>query len=112
MNTKFEEYVAANNEINNFLTVNPTLAHQRRALGTNGRLAAPEQVTEFVGGTLHNAGMGFLEEIHNEIDAARPQAEKDVLEAQLEREREELAEAEAEAAREAAMATEPELVTA
>lgn len=77
-----DKYVADLQVVEDFQTKNPTLAHQRRALG-NGRLAEPEAVDRFVGETIQNAGMTFLERIHKEIDDAQPQWVKDQRQKEL-----------------------------
>jgi hypothetical protein len=73
------EYTAAIGEVEQFLNVNPTLAHQRRTLGTNGRLADEETVTAWIGEKLATAGHSFLERIHREIFLALPKHEQDAL---------------------------------
>lgn len=44
------------------------LVLQRRSLGTNGRLADPDIVQNFINQSRFDAGMSFLERIHNEIE--------------------------------------------
>ena len=73
------EYTAAIGEVDQFLNLNPTLAHQRRALGTNGRLADEEMVTRWLGEKLATAGHAFLERIHQEIFLALPRHERDAI---------------------------------
>ncbi len=70
------EYTAAIAELDQFFNLNPTLTHQRRALGTNGRLADVETVDAWVGERIFNAGCKFLERIHQEIFLALPQHER------------------------------------
>jgi hypothetical protein len=73
------EYTTATGEVEQFLTVNPTLTHQRRALGTNGRLADVETVETWIGERIFNAGYKFLERIHQEIFLALPKHEQDFI---------------------------------
>ena len=73
------EYTAAIEEVDQFLNLNPTLAHQRRALGTNGRLADEETVETWIGERIFNAGYKFLERIHQEIFLALPKHEQDFI---------------------------------
>ena len=82
-------------KVKEFQKRNPTLAHQRRTLGKNGRLADSEMVDEYIGEAINNAGMEFLESIHQDIfnkktDAEKRQIEEDLkllmLEAQEEKE--------------------------
>lgn len=77
------EYVADIAEIDQFLNTNPTLTHQRRALGTNGRLADVETVENFIGEKASVAGSNFLERIHSEIFNARPAHERDAITSDL-----------------------------
>jgi hypothetical protein len=75
------KYTAAITEVDQFFNLNPTLTHQRRALGTNGRLADVETVEEWIGERIFNAGYKFLERIHQEIFLALPQHEQnDIVE--------------------------------
>jgi hypothetical protein len=77
------EYTAAIGEVDQFLNTNPTLAHQRRALGTNGRLADEETVETWLGEKLFNAGYKFLERIHQDIFLALPQHERNTIAEEL-----------------------------
>jgi hypothetical protein len=61
---KFTKDIA---EVAQFIEDNPTLAHQRRALGANGRLANVELVDDWIGEKLALAGSLFLDLIHTEI---------------------------------------------
>jgi len=73
------EYTAAIGEVEQFININPTLAHQRRALGTNGRLADEETVIRWLGEKLATAGHGFLDRIHQEIFGTLPRHERDAI---------------------------------
>ena len=66
-----------------FQEQNPTLAHQRRALGKNGRLADSETVDEYIGDAINNAGMEFLKSIHQDIFNKKTDAEKRQIEEDL-----------------------------
>lgn len=78
------EYTTAITEVDQFLTQNPTLTHQRRALGANGRLADVEAVDNFIGEKVSVAGSKFLERIHSEIFNALPTHERDAIASDLE----------------------------
>lgn len=60
-----------------FFAKYPTLAAQRRALGTNGRLANESAPAQHIGKIIYEAGTKFLESIHEEINNAKPQWQKD-----------------------------------
>ena len=62
-----KELTTALDELLKFLTDNPTLSHQRRALGTNGRLATIETVDDWIGNKLWIAGVNSLEQLHEEL---------------------------------------------
>ena len=70
-------------QVREFQKQNPTLAHQRRALGKNKRLATSEEVDEHVGDMINNAGMEFLESIHRDIFNKKTDAEKFQIEEDL-----------------------------
>ncbi len=76
-------YMAELQKVDTFQNQNPTLAHQRRALGQNGRLSEPDAPSNFIGETIHNAGMSFLDRIHKEIDDAQPQWVKEARQKEL-----------------------------
>lgn len=63
-------------QVKAFQERNPTFAHKRRALGENKRLATPETVDEFIGGSIQNAGYDLLESIHQDIFDKKTDAEK------------------------------------
>jgi hypothetical protein len=77
------EYTAAIAEIDQFFNANPTLAHQRRALGA-GHLADTETVERFAGEKLSAAGTSFLDRIHKEIFNSLPTHERDAITEDLE----------------------------
>ena len=66
-------------ELSQFLSDNPTLTHQRRALGTNGRLADVEFVDDWIGEQFWKAGYSFLNRLHEENFLSLPQAERDKI---------------------------------
>jgi hypothetical protein len=77
-----DQYVADLKQVDDFLASHPTLVHQRVHFG-NGRLSDPEAPGKWIGETVHNAGMSFLERIHAEIDDAQPQWVKDAKQKEL-----------------------------
>lgn len=63
-------------EISTFTEQHPHLIQQRKALGSNGKLAPIDAPQIFLGSALHNAGMSFLERIHAEVFTSRPIIER------------------------------------
>ena len=78
-----KEFTKAIEELLQFLMDNPTLAHQRRALGTKGRLADVEFVDEWIGDKLSLAGSLFLDRVHFENFLALSPSERDAITADL-----------------------------
>lgn len=79
------QYTLDTGRINKFISDNPTLLQQRRKLAKGGkRFAEAEEVEHFVGSAIQSAGERFLARIHEEIDAAKPQWQKDADAKELE----------------------------
>lgn len=78
-----DKYVADLQVVDGFLAAHPTLVQQRVHFGVNGRLSDPETPGQWIGETIHNAGMTFLESIHQEIDDKQPQWVKDQKQKEL-----------------------------
>jgi len=78
-----DKYVSDLKPVNDFLDAHPLLVQQRVHFGKNGRLADPETPGAVVGAVIHNAGMSFLDRIHQEIDDAQPQWVKDAKQKEL-----------------------------
>jgi hypothetical protein len=78
-----KELTTALDELLKFLMGNPTLSHQRRALGTNGRLASVETVDDWIGEKLSKAGESTLRQIHNEIFNGLPEDKKEEVLSEL-----------------------------
>jgi hypothetical protein len=74
-----KDSVNAMDELSQFLVDNPTLSHQRRALGTNGRMADPETVDRWIEEKVSSASWSLLEQIHKEIFDSLPQHEKEKI---------------------------------
>lgn len=84
MANALETYVTELETLETFEQQNPTLAQQRRALAKPGqRLAEADEVERHRGEVRHNAGMKFLEGIHQEIFDAMPQWKKDLAQKEL-----------------------------
>lgn len=77
-----EKYVQDLHVVDSFVAAHPTLVQQRVHFG-NGRLSDPETPGQWIGETIHNAGMDFLAAIHKEIDDAQPQWVKDAKQKEL-----------------------------
>ena len=78
------KYTEAINTIDEFLKANPTLTHQRRALGKSGRLASPEYVEMWLGLHVNVSGQMFLDRIHEEIFKSLPPSERGQIETEME----------------------------
>lgn len=70
--------IEANKYIQRFYASYPTLTAQRRYLGFNGQLSDPDAPSRFIANVRYDAALAFLSDIHLEIEAARPQWEKDM----------------------------------
>ena len=83
-----ETYVHNLQPAHNFLDKNPELIHQRRALALHRnkgeRFVSEDVVAETVGGVVQKAGFTFLEAIHQEIQAAKPEWQKSLEQDQQE----------------------------
>lgn len=76
-NASISAHVNDMNNAHNFVAKYPTLTAQRRALakaaGEGQRFVSAETVTDRIGAVIYHAGEVFLNDIHNEIDAAKPE---------------------------------------
>lgn len=83
-----ETYVNSLQPAHNFIDKNPELIHQRRALAVHQnkgqRFVSADEVETTIGTVIHNAGMTFLESIHQEIQAAKPEWQKSLEQDQQE----------------------------
>ena len=74
-----KEYVHTLTELDQWLVKNPTLSHQRRALGTNGRMVEASSVDDWWANQIYNAGFSFLQRLHKEIFESLPQNQKEEI---------------------------------
>jgi hypothetical protein len=74
-----KEYVRVLTGLDQWLLDNPTLSHQRRALGTNGRMAEVSVVDDWWAKQIFNASFSFLERLHKEIFESLPQNQKEEI---------------------------------
>lgn len=92
MTNPTDTYVAEIQPALDFQDKFPTLVQQRRALHNPlipnqvtkvpERLSTVETVENHVGGIIHDAGVKFLDSIHQEIFDSKPQWEKSLIEDQ------------------------------
>jgi len=78
------ESTATLDDLAEFLMEHPTLTHQRRALGKDGRLASVEEVDIWIGSKISLVGEKLLDSIHTENFLALSQPERDAIVAELE----------------------------
>ena len=76
---ELEKYCNHLNRIKDFRQRNPTLTHQRRALGKGERLVSPDEVEQFVYGQVQTAGFNLVESIHQDIFNTKPPHEQQAI---------------------------------